>query len=93
MKALLEKVRAAPSSSSLSDVRVKGKGKGKESLYRYDGEVVEGEPETYIGDPRKSTGFKPGKSLRPARNEFYELKYEVSLSTYVLCNSLLIFGL
>jgi hypothetical protein len=77
LKALLEKVRVAPSSSAAADPRIKGKGKGKEMLYRYDGEVVEGESDIFIRDPRKAYGFKPLKSQRPARSDFYELKYEV----------------
>lgn len=75
-RALLEKVRVAPSSSG-TDPRIKGKGKGKETLFRYDGEVVEGEPEIIVQDPRKVNGAKPLKSQRPSRNEFHELKYEV----------------
>lgn len=80
LKMLLEKVRAAPSTSSQADPRIKGKGKGKETLFRYNGEVAEGEPETHVQDPRKMPGFRPLKSLRPARTEFHEVKYEVSLS-------------
>jgi histone-lysine N-methyltransferase SETD1 len=78
LKALIEKVRIAPSSSAAAtDPRIKGKGKGKEILYRYDGEIIEGEPDIFIRDPRKAYGFKPQKSQRPARNDFHELNYEV----------------
>jgi hypothetical protein len=61
----------------VTDPRIKGKGKGKEILYRYEGEVVDGEPDIFIRDPRKAYGFKAPKSQRPARNDFHELKYEV----------------
>jgi hypothetical protein len=78
LKALLEKVRVAPSSSAAAtDPRIKGKGKGKEILYRYEGEVIEGEPDIFIRDPRKAYGYKPQKSQRPGRTDFHELKYEV----------------
>lgn len=69
--------------------RIKGKGKGKETLTRFEGEVVPGEgddgireEEVSIRDPRKERTFKKLQSLRPGRSELYELKYEVSLSFF-----------
>jgi hypothetical protein len=56
--------------------RIKTKG-GKETLLRFDGEVVSGEPEIVLGDPRKAAGFRKQVSLRPLRTELYEVKYEV----------------
>jgi hypothetical protein len=89
LKSLLEKVRAAPSSSAAIDPRIKGKGKGKEILYRYNGEVVEGEPDIFLRDPRKAYGFKSPKSQKSARNDFHEVKYEVCF--YITNSNLLIF--
>ena len=64
--------------------RIRGKGKGRELLYRMDGEVFDmtgedglREAEVVIRDPRRVDGFKRMPSLRPARNELYEVKYEV----------------
>lgn len=76
-RALIEKIRAL--SPSGSDPRIKGKGKGKEVLYRYDGEVVDDEPEVVLQDPRKALGFKKLTSLRPARTMFHEVQYEVCM--------------
>ncbi|KAF7978752.1 hypothetical protein HWV62_44772 [Athelia sp. TMB] len=63
MQLLVEKVRNVPSTSSQTDARIKGKGKGKEVLYRYNGELVEGEAKIILRDPRKydanSTGPPP----------------------------------
>ena len=56
--------------------RIKTKG-GKETLLRFDGEVVPAEPELIPVDPRKAEGFKKQVSLRPFRTELYEVKYEV----------------
>jgi hypothetical protein len=58
--------------------RIKGKGKGKEVLYRYEGEVVEGEHMPPIRDPRKVPGVRRLQPLRPGRGEFHVIKYEVS---------------
>lgn len=73
--------------------RIKGKGKGKEMLYRFEGEVVgadgegqeeaarEGsvkESEVVVRDPRKERTFKRPQTLRPGRDVFYEVTYEVS---------------
>lgn len=77
-RTLIEKIRGL-SLSSGNDVRVKGKGKGKEVLLRFDGEIVEGEPEVVVHDPRKVSGFKKMVNLRPGRTEFHEVKYEVSI--------------
>jgi hypothetical protein len=68
---LIEKIRTLQS----HDDRIKGKGKGKEILMRYDGEVVEGEPEVVLRDPRKVPGFKKLVNLRPGRGEFHEVRY------------------
>jgi hypothetical protein len=59
--------------------RIKGKGKGKEILMRYDGQVVQGEPEPQVRDPRRVSGFKKPVSLRPGRVDLYEVKYEVKI--------------
>jgi hypothetical protein len=70
--------------------RIKVKG-GKETLLRVDGEVVHGEPEIVLVDPRKAGGFKKHPSLRPFRAELYEVKYEVRdevLFLYFLHDSL-----
>ncbi|KAG1822369.1 hypothetical protein EV424DRAFT_1472179 [Suillus variegatus] len=70
-RALIEKVRAAQVDGT-SEPRIKGKGKGKETLTRYNGQVIEGEPEPTIIDPRKAPGFKK----RPHRDAFHEIRYE-----------------
>ena len=44
---------------------------------RFEGEVVPGEPEVVLADPRKVGGFKKQVTLRPFRTELYEVKYEV----------------
>jgi histone-lysine N-methyltransferase SETD1 len=72
-RSLIEKVREVTG----NDSRIKGKGKGKEILLRFDGEVVEGEDEAVVVDPRKAPGFRKATNLRPARAEFYEVQYEV----------------
>ena len=76
----MDKVRDA----GMAGTRIKTKG-GKETLLRFGGEVVSGEPEVIPGDPRKARGFKKQVSLRPFRTELYEVKYEVrdSFSLYV----------
>ena len=38
------------------------------------------EPEVLVRDPRKVDGFKRMSSLRPGRNELYEVKYEVRVT-------------
>jgi hypothetical protein len=81
-RALIEKIRAL--SSDGNEPRIKGKGKGKEVLFRYDGEVVDGEPEVVLHDPRKAYGFKKLTSLRPARVMFHEVQYEVSILPVLL---------
>ena len=68
----MDKVREAGAAST----RIKTKG-GKETLLRFGGEVVRGEPEVVLADPRKVAGFKKPVSLRPSRTELYEIKYEV----------------
>ena len=72
MKALIEQVRV----HSIAPERLKGKGKGKEMLTRYNGEVIEGEPESVPSDPRKAK-VKRLPPLRPPRTELVEVKYEV----------------
>lgn len=67
----MDKVREA----GAADTRIKTKG-GKEMLLRFRGEVVRGEPEVVLADPRKVGGFKKPVSLRPFRTELYEIKYE-----------------
>lgn len=68
----MDKIRDA----GAAETRIKTKS-GKETLLRFDGEVVRGEPEVVLGDPRKAAGFKKQTSLRPFRTELYEVKYEV----------------
>jgi RNA recognition motif. (a.k.a. RRM, RBD, or RNP domain) len=75
----MDKVREA----GAADTRIKTKG-GKESLLRFGGEVVRGEPEVVLADPRKVGGFKKPVSLRPFRSELYEIKYEVRDGFYTL---------
>ncbi|KAI0372469.1 hypothetical protein BV20DRAFT_939690 [Pilatotrama ljubarskyi] len=58
------------------EARVKGKGKGKEIVVRYAGEVIEGEHEAVIRDPRKETKVKRLPPLRPHRTELLQCKYE-----------------
>ena len=69
---LIDKVREAGAAGT----RIKTEG-GKETLLRFEGEVVPGEPEVVPADPRKAGGFKRQVNLRPFRTEFYEVKYEV----------------
>lgn len=70
MRVLLEKIRTSHKDGS--EPRVTGKGKGKEMITRFDGEVIEGEPEPVPKDPRKSPSFR----RRPGREAFHEVKYE-----------------
>ncbi|KAI0752705.1 hypothetical protein C8Q80DRAFT_1267213 [Daedaleopsis nitida] len=56
--------------------RVKGKGKGKEIIVRYNGEVIDGEHDTVIRDPRRETKVKRPPTMRPLRTEVYQCKYE-----------------
>ncbi|KAI0325507.1 hypothetical protein GY45DRAFT_1287086 [Cubamyces sp. BRFM 1775] len=56
--------------------RVKGKGKGKEIVVRYAGEVIEGEHEAVIRDPRKEPKIRKLPPLRPLRTELLPCKYE-----------------
>jgi histone-lysine N-methyltransferase SETD1 len=94
-KGLIEHVRKHASSAAVVQERIKGKEKGKESLYRYEGEVVGRGTESHerakepgvvrdeealiVKDPRKAPGFKKLQNLRPGRSEFHEVKYEVSV--------------
>jgi len=75
----MDKVREA----GVADARIKTKG-GKETLLRFGGEVVRGEPELVLVDPRKAGGSKRPVSLRPFRTELYEIKYEVRDGFYTL---------
>ena len=68
----MDKVREA----GAAEGRIKTKS-GKETLLRVDGEVVRGEPEIVLVDPRRAGGFKKMPCLRPFRTELYEIKYEV----------------
>ncbi|THH28985.1 hypothetical protein EUX98_g5209 [Antrodiella citrinella] len=57
--------------------RLRGKGKGKEILTRYGGEVVEGEPEVELRDPRKDSAVKKLPCARPPKTELVSLaKYD-----------------
>ena len=59
------------------EARVKGKGKGKEIILRFNGEVIDGEHEAVVRDPRKETKVKRLPSLRPGRAQLVACKYEV----------------
>jgi hypothetical protein len=76
---LVDKVREAGAAGT----RIKTKG-GKETLMRFEGEVVSGEPEVVPADPRRAGGFKRQVSLRPFRTELYEVKYEVRDSFFLV---------
>ncbi|THH20019.1 hypothetical protein EW146_g1253, partial [Bondarzewia mesenterica] len=73
--ALIEKVQEA-SLDNGEDARIKGKNKGKETLTRYQGEVVGGEPEPVVRDPWKVEEFRKPMVARPMRTGLYEIKYE-----------------
>jgi len=75
----MDKVREA----GAAETRIKTKS-GKETLLRFGGEVVRGEPEVVLADPRKVGGFKRPVSLRPFRTELYEIKYEVRDGSFTL---------
>lgn len=78
-RVLTEKIRATQVGGS-DEPRIKGKGKGKETVTRYDGEVIEGEPEPTPADPRKAPGYK----RRPHREVFHEARYEVCGITSIM---------
>ena len=69
---LIGKVREAGAAGT----RIKTEG-GNETLLRFEGEVVLGEPEVVPADPRKTGGFKRQATLCPFRTELYVVKYEV----------------
>ena len=75
-RALAEKLREKGMDQG-EEPRVKGKGKGKEIILRYDGEVIDGEHEAVVRDPRKETKVKRLPTQRPLRTEVYQCKYEV----------------
>lgn len=75
---LIEKLRQSGADQG-EEARVKGKGKGKEILLRYNGEVIPGEHEAVVRDPRKEGKAKKLPTLRPQRSEFVQVKYEVSV--------------
>ncbi|OCH94594.1 hypothetical protein OBBRIDRAFT_769324 [Obba rivulosa] len=77
---LIEKLREKGFDQG-EDARIKGKGKGKEVLYRYNGEVIDGEHEAVIRDPRKEAKIKKPPSLRPMRTEFVQVKYEYDVNS------------
>jgi hypothetical protein len=75
---LFEKAKAKDEAEQAgSEARLKGKGKNKEILFRYAGEVLEGEPELVVSDPRKAKDVK--KRQKPVREQLHELRYEVCL--------------
>ncbi|KAG0704160.1 hypothetical protein DFH29DRAFT_989141 [Suillus ampliporus] len=75
-RALIEKIRPTQVDGS-DEPRIKGKGKGKETLTRYNGEVIEGEPQPTTSDPRKAPGYKK----RPHRDAFHEIRYEYDVNS------------
>ena len=75
-RALAEKLREKGMDQG-EEPRVKGKGKGKEIILRYNGEVIDGEHEAVIRDPRKATKVKRLPSMRPVRTELVQCRYEV----------------
>ncbi|KAI0052382.1 hypothetical protein FA95DRAFT_1391046 [Auriscalpium vulgare] len=77
--ALIEKVREAGINEA--EPRLKGKGKGKEILLRYRGQVIEGEAEVVVRDPRKAEGFKRVRPLRVPHSELIRLTYEIDASS------------
>ena len=77
-RALAEKLREKGLDQG-EEPRVRGKGKGKEIVLRYNGEVIEGEHEAVIRDPRKETKLKKMPTHRPFRTEVYQCKYEVRM--------------
>ncbi|KAM5545913.1 hypothetical protein V8D89_000039 [Ganoderma adspersum] len=74
-RALAEKLREKGMDQG-DEPRVRGKGKGKEIILRYGGEVIEGEHEAVVRDPRKETKMKRLPSSRPGRTELVQCKYE-----------------
>ena len=85
-RALAEKLREKGLDQG-DEPRVKGKGKGKEIVVRYNGEVIEGEHEAVIRDPRKETKVKKAPTYRPFRSEVYQVKYEVRVTALsLLCS-------
>lgn len=85
-RALIELIREATNASKskgdgqatdeykkLSE-RLKGKGKGREILFRYAGEVIDGEPMPIARDTRKEV-----RRVLKVRNEFHCVTYEVRI--------------
>ena len=79
-RALADKLREKGMDQG-EEPRVKGKGKGKEIVVRYAGEVIEGEHEAVIRDPRKEPKVRRLPPLRPLRTELLPCKYEVRANT------------
>ncbi|KAH9927944.1 uncharacterized protein BXZ73DRAFT_102452 [Epithele typhae] len=74
-RALAEKLREKGLDQG-EEARVKGKGKGKEIILRYNGEIIDGEHEAVVRDPRKEAKLKRLPSLRPPRTELVRTRYE-----------------
>ncbi|EJF61682.1 hypothetical protein DICSQDRAFT_85722 [Dichomitus squalens LYAD-421 SS1] len=79
-RALAEKLREKGMDQG-DEPRVKGKGKGKEIILRYNGEVIDGEHDAVIRDPRKETKVKRLPSMRPVRAELVQCKYEYDVNS------------
>ncbi|KAF8557517.1 hypothetical protein OG21DRAFT_273059 [Imleria badia] len=79
MRALVERICVVDKYAAYPEPRINGKGKCKETIARYDGEVIEGEVAPVPKDLRKGSGFK----RRPGREAFHEVKYEVRHSRIV----------
>ncbi|KAJ3504612.1 hypothetical protein NLJ89_g7849 [Agrocybe chaxingu] len=84
-RGLIDHIRKHGSPSVVQE-RIRGKGKGKESLLRFEGEVMSvidpddgtREEEVVVKDPRrnKDKEFRPPSSFRVPRNDLIEVRYE-----------------
>ena len=75
-------IKASDAAKAKKKARARGKGKGKELILRYNGEVIEGEHEAVVRDPRKESKVKRLQTQRPVRTEVYQCRYEVCLSVF-----------
>ncbi|PPQ92507.1 hypothetical protein CVT25_010340 [Psilocybe cyanescens] len=85
-RALIEHVRKHTADQEPDqEPRIRGKGKGKETLSRFEGEVVGSvesdetgvkEEEIVVRDPRLDKSIRRPNVLKPPRYEFIEVRYE-----------------